>query len=729
MIGLANLALLGGLAAVAAPVLIHIAHRRRFRPESWAAMRFLQSTLTARRRRLMVEHWLLLIVRSLALLFLALALCRPYLRGTARPATTPTRDGAVAAVLLIDDSLSSAAGRGRPVLDEIKRLAHAYVSTLGKGDEISVIALSRLGEPTADPFFDLDAARGIIDALESTAVGSDVPALLDAGVTQLARHVNPCSELVMVGDGRGDGWRVGNSLHWDELRRRIGEPAGGKTAPRLVFLTPEEVPTGGNLAITAIAADRALIPVARPVGLRIAIQQFGGDPVSSALLRLAVDGRPVGEKPLASRPGERQEIVFNHTFADPGSHLVEATVEGARDLLSADDRRVLSLTVEAGVPVLLVEGSTGKGLDGDLGLAAAALDPAGLGSDLFAITRIGAERVEREDLSRYRVIVLGNVPALDASSVAAIERFVVGGGGVLVAPGPDTDLGLANRFWARGGHGFLPAAVLEIAEPPTPLAGSAAGMSHPALAAFDARAQEAWKSLRVRRYLRLDPGATSGDLVKLVTLSNGDPLIVERARGQGHVALLTTSLALDWSDLPQQAAYVPLVRGLVAWLGSVVLPPRNLRPGERVTWVPPFGAALEASALEAPTGATLVLNQSVYDGRAALVSQPAVQAGGYTLRTATGSVRFAAAADPLESSLEPVRDEDVTDALRGAPLLRLGSAEEVSGAFASEDRGSVELWRWLIAACVTLLFVETLLTRRQVVAERSAPAAPQRSPA
>ncbi len=721
MIGLANLALLGGLAAAAAPILIHIAHSRRFRTEPWAAMRFLQATLTARRRRLMIEHWLLLVVRSLVLLCLALALCRPYVRHASVAQTTPTRAGAVAAVLLIDDSLSAASGRGRPIFDEVKHLARAYLSTLGKGDEVSVIAMSRLGQPAADPFFDFDAARAVLDGLTPTAVASDVPALLDAGVGQFARHVNPYTEFVLVGDGRRDGWHAADGQRWEELRRRLGEPSGGKATPRLVLLQPKEVAAGGNLTIEGISADRALVPVARPVGLRVAVRQFGGDPVPGALLRLAVDGRPVGEMPLSSHPDERQEVLFRHTFADAGSHLVEATIEGARDLLPADDRRVISLTVEAGVPVLLVEGVGGRGLDGDLGLASAALDPVGTGKDLFAVARIGPERLEHEDLGSYRVIVLGNVAALDASAVAAIERFVVGGGGVLVAPGPDTDLALTNRFWARGGHGFLPASVLEVAEPQVALAGSATASSHPALSAFDARSQEAWKSLHVHRYLRLDPKQAVSDLIELMTLANGDPLVVERARGQGHVVLLTTSLDRSWSDLPQQAAFVPLVRGLVAWLGSTVLPPRNLRPGERVTWVAPPGTALAGATLEDPEGASLALAQSMYDGHPALVSQPALRSGGYTLRTTTGSVRFAIAADPGESPLEPVREETIADALRGTPLVRLDSDEAVADAFTTDRRGSVELWRWLIAASVALLFVETLLTRRQILAERAVP--------
>ena len=722
MIGFANLMLLGGLAAAAAPVLIHIAHRRRRTSVRWAAMRFLVETMKARRRRLMVEHWLLLAVRMAVLACVALALCRPYLSRDADAGAVIERGGGVAAVLLIDDSLSSGAGRAEPAFTSAKRLADAYLATLRKGDEISILTMSRVGAPASDPIFDRDAAREIIAQLAPTAVASDVPTLLAAGVAQLARHVNPAGELVLIGDGRAAGWAGADGARWDELRQRIAAPAGGRAAPRVLMLAPEGGDPGGNLALESITVDRALVPVARPVHIVITVARHGVIPASGALVRLSVDGRGVGEQPLPAEAAARHQLVFTHAFALAGSHLVEASIEGARDALPADDRRARSLDVERGVPVLLIEGVAGTGLGGSLGLVATALDPQADGGGLFAVTRVSAARLEPTDFARQRVIVLGDVPALDARSVAALEAFVVAGGGVLVAPGPHTDVGLINRYWARDGHGFLPAAISSLIEPPDSTVPTTISASHPALRdAFASNGQAAWRGARVHRYLGLqsDTSRASG-LDQLIGLSDGAPLVVERARGHGRVVLVTTSLDLAWSDLPRQAAFVPLVRGLVAHLGSAVLPPRNLRPGDRIIWLPPSGIASEAATLEGPDGATIPVATSDWEGRRAVVSAAALMLGGYVLRVAGAPpARFAFASDPAESALDPL-SPSALGVLAPLPIARFTMPDTIAAAFASDGRRAVELWRWLVAAAVALLFVESLLTRRQAGAEGDA---------
>jgi hypothetical protein len=107
MIEFANLAMLGGVVAAAAPVLLHIAHRQKFRRVDWGAMRFLQDMLARRRRRLAVDNWLLLAIRVAILACLALALARPQWVGINGQGDRIARSGRVAAVICVDDSLSA----------------------------------------------------------------------------------------------------------------------------------------------------------------------------------------------------------------------------------------------------------------------------------------------------------------------------------------------------------------------------------------------------------------------------------------------------------------------------------------------------------------------------------------------------------------------------------------------------------------------------------------------
>ncbi|MFM8217788.1 MAG: BatA domain-containing protein, partial [Planctomycetaceae bacterium] len=57
--------LLWGVGLASAPLVIHLLYRRRFRETSWAAMRFLLEAARKNARRLRLEQWLLLALRTL----------------------------------------------------------------------------------------------------------------------------------------------------------------------------------------------------------------------------------------------------------------------------------------------------------------------------------------------------------------------------------------------------------------------------------------------------------------------------------------------------------------------------------------------------------------------------------------------------------------------------------------------------------------------------------------
>src|SRR6476469_3742852 len=76
--GFGNLAMLGWLAAAAAPLLIHLWNRHRFREAPWAAMQFLLAAMRKNARRLQLQQWLLLAVRTLLIVLVVLAVAEPY---------------------------------------------------------------------------------------------------------------------------------------------------------------------------------------------------------------------------------------------------------------------------------------------------------------------------------------------------------------------------------------------------------------------------------------------------------------------------------------------------------------------------------------------------------------------------------------------------------------------------------------------------------------------------
>src|ERR1700730_18304754 len=60
--------------AASIPIIIHLLNRKRFRVVNWAAMRFLLAAQKRTTRKLRIEQWLLLAIRTLLIILLILAM-------------------------------------------------------------------------------------------------------------------------------------------------------------------------------------------------------------------------------------------------------------------------------------------------------------------------------------------------------------------------------------------------------------------------------------------------------------------------------------------------------------------------------------------------------------------------------------------------------------------------------------------------------------------------------
>src|SRR5712691_8045282 len=69
---LTALATLAGATSI--PIIIHLLNRKRYRVVPWAAMRFLLAAQKRTVRKLRIEQWLLLAIRTLLILLLILAM-------------------------------------------------------------------------------------------------------------------------------------------------------------------------------------------------------------------------------------------------------------------------------------------------------------------------------------------------------------------------------------------------------------------------------------------------------------------------------------------------------------------------------------------------------------------------------------------------------------------------------------------------------------------------------
>src|SRR5687768_5474103 len=132
--------LLTGLVLASVPIIIHLLNRMRFRLVDWGPMKYLKLTLKTNRRRMRIEQFILLAVRTLAVIVLILAVARPVLSATGLGSWLGPR-GRSARVIVIDDSLSMGYRENgeKSAFDLAKDAATQLVKSIGPQDSVTIL--------------------------------------------------------------------------------------------------------------------------------------------------------------------------------------------------------------------------------------------------------------------------------------------------------------------------------------------------------------------------------------------------------------------------------------------------------------------------------------------------------------------------------------------------------------------------------------------------------------
>jgi hypothetical protein len=237
--------------------------------------------------------------------------------------------------------------------------------------------------------------------------------------------------------------------------------------------------------------------------------------------------------------------------------------------------------------------------------------------------------------------------------------------------------------------------------------------THPVFRVFDLPGGESIQSVSVYSYVLLEPSAAHA-VETLASYGDGGPAIVERDIGAGRVALLTTSIDRDWTDLPIRTAFLPLARRLIRHLArrSGSEASSSAVVGERHTIDVEAQNPSRVTVVD-PNGQRFVLVPEGEEKRVAFT--PEVPGHHRVWLTIAGAERdfeehqFAANLAPAESDLTRVADEIAQAYADGAS--RRGSGE---GAVVDVPERRISLWPLLIFLFILAIYVETgLAARRQ----------------
>lgn len=640
-----NPALLWASLAIAAPIIIFLLTRFRYRTVEWAALVFLQRALKRQQRRLRLENLLLLLIRCLIILLFVLALARP--RAQELVPTNPD-DVRKNIVIALDTSYSTGYQLGsdeeETAFERARRTAKEIVAGLEAGDRLMVVVFDE--EPRSlypaprqmDDAGQTDVSQDLDDAPEvkRTERGTDLGRLLQELPRVLERF-----DLGPDGQPPPEGAQPLKKtvyLLTDCQRHGVLDDQGALKSPTLGRSAKEIEALGAtivlvdcgaeepkNLSVTRFGTIEPVVGQDLPCHIEASVKNWSSVAVNDLTVEYFVDGATTPQKVVSlSVPAgeERAPEPLRYVFKEPGPHRVELQVKS--DGLVLDNRRHVVVDVRKEVRVLLVDGERGRSSwDNETHYLHQALDLPEVedGRRLITPEVIDEAQLAAKRLTDYDVVLLANVAVVPDDATAALEAYARQGGAVVFTMGGMIDPASYNEHLWRRGAGLFPVALtevkgssyLEAAEDRDSPAWimTVADPRHPVGSIFTSEEMITHLTApQVFAYYGVDLGtAVEGmDLAppevpfRLVpratdvrrtddgavgqnggrSAEEGLPLYVERSFGRGRVAVWLTSADLGWtSAVFSDGFYVPFWRQLVLDLTQRSRPALNLGIGDR----------------------------------------------------------------------------------------------------------------------------------------------------
>lgn len=694
-----------GLAGVAIPIAIHLTRRQRRNVVRFPSLMFLEKIPYQEQRRRRVQHWFLLLLRALALALIVFAFARPFLDDSDLVAGTAT--GPREIVLLVDRSYSMEIG------DRLERARAEIADVLagmGPLDRASLVAFDRNATVLVRSTTDRARLRAVLDTV---AAGSDVtrfgPALRVAQ-TILEESELPNGSVYLLSDFQRTGWAADEG---------VGLPAGSEFVP---VALGDEAPE--NIQIAGLSLPRSVDAGRERVTPTVRLVRRGGTEPVEIPVTLEIDGQPIGTETVElGGEGAATAIFPPVTVSRPHTR---GTVLIPTDAVPADDRRHFVLSPGSVLPIRVV-GAPGGREDPNLYLERAL----GISQDgRFEVTARRGNGLAASDTEGVSVLVLNDV-RIDGGAAERLRTFVEEGGGLLVAMGE-------NAAWPASALDLLPGA------PGAPRDRETGRGARLGQLAYDHPIFEVFSGPRSgdfgnARFFRARDVTVSDSAQVLARFDDGSVALAERMLGRGRVLLWTSTLDAFWNDLALQPVYLPFVHRIVEHLAGRTEAQQAFTVGQVLDLADP--RALEAAGLvsSAADGLAEGAEQVALTPSGAGVRIPAdvetryltlVERGFYTIRPPGAEPErpfvVAVNVDVEESDLERIDPDDVALQVRAVTSTAEGDGSRPAGAevLVREDQERRQsLWRWILAAALGLLIMETMLSnwvsRRSTMASRT----------
>ena len=605
---------LGGIAAAAVPVVLHLLMQGKPKEIEFPAVMFLVQKIETHRRNYQLKYILLLSMRILLFTLLGLALARPMLKlGGGLPFFSRSQDGFVsqmvtslgsqdapiAAAIIIDTSFRmNYTAENKTRLEEAQEFARWILRQIPQNSNVAILSC----EPES-PVFQVDklAAEDKIDRLRITPLGRPVAEIVQGAAALLQESSFEQCELYVLSDLSLPGWDIPVSS--DSLRQYNGG----------IFLVDVGVKEPKNSSFRQFTLIPETPIAGSPVQIDVQVAHFG--PAVTKTIELVLIGNahdPAAETVRMSKTvdfpsGESQRSVSMPLTSgfESGTHQGKLRFS-TPDALPMDDQCWFTLSIQPPQKILIFAQPPVR--DPALYLQQA-LETIPFAIETMSISELSS--MTPTELQEYQAVILLDPSSLLPSIWKKLADYTAAGHGVATFLGPHADGSLAS-FNDPAATEILGAKLVRQARNPDGELWIMPGIS-PIFTPFRSIPswtldQFPWDAQPIYRYWELGELSLRADVAAY--FSDNRPAIITQTLRRGQTVLVTTPVSETadtvtlWNDLPRGEAswmFMLLAEGIGKHLVGMGNQKYNFNVGEQVVLRPNISALPKNCLLGTPT--------------------------------------------------------------------------------------------------------------------------------
>jgi hypothetical protein len=706
-----NPAVLIGLLAAGFPLLLHLLNLRKLRIVEFSTISFLKELQKSTLRRLKFQYWLLLILRTLLLLFLVLAFARPVLRGT-----FGSGGHAATTMIIIIDNTSS---MGRTdehgmLLTQVQARADELLSLLREGDDGLVLRVAEGGAvPFASPTQNITLLRTIVRETKISTIHRPVDDALRTSARLLRGSTNPNKEIYILSD----------------MQRACIQPQSDSTVIRSLFNNDVNIFTATigqssieNTGIVDVKTENTIIDLDRPCTMDAVVKNFGRLPLRTFVVSAYLGATRVQQKTIDLPPQQSTSVEFPLRLQHRG--LTSGSIRIEDDQCEYDNVRYFSISVPDLIRIHLVIQSPD---DFTYIRTALNLSQSAQRSPLFSVTSSAWNALSASSLRGMDIVVASMSNILPAEALQQLKGFALNGGTLILFPGRDITSPLLRRYAAALNLDGIDSVGIQQRTRDQFLTLDRVDIRHPIFnGMFEiqerdrTRGQHSGNTIhlsdapRVYQSIIIHPNSKSNTLI---TLSDGNGFFTEYPSGDGKILIYSVPPTPEWSEFPLKGLFVPLVYRTMLYGGQAVSQNTPLLCGDPLSYSVPMPQSEEQMpwSIVSPDGDEVRVRPQTSSRQHFITVDGSTTLNGlYTLMQGTKPcAQYAVNIDPGESDLTHL-DESVFHAhfssygIAANRIFRIDPSRKAREVVL-ESRYGQELWRYALLLALVCAVLEMFI--------------------